>query len=110
MSAETPSSFRRTARTLRLMMLDAADALLGRRKDLVPPRTAIQSIGGSDFEAIGRHLTEVFAASVFTHLTGEAVRHYLHETHRGVARKDPGRTDRAQVSNRGRRHSGAGDR
>lgn len=177
MSAETPSSFRRTARTLRLMMLDAADALLGRRKDLVPPRTAIQSIGGSDFEAIGRHLTEVavgigglqpeqrivdigcgcgrlavpltrylsrgeysgfdidrpairwcqkhierrfpnfhfthadvrnghynasgaieperfgfpyasssvdlvFAASVFTHLTREAVRHYLHETHR----------------------------
>lgn len=51
-----PLPLRRAARTIRWLVLDIADALRGRRSDLVPPRSAVESIGGLDFVAIGRQL------------------------------------------------------
>ncbi|HEX6178509.1 MAG TPA: class I SAM-dependent methyltransferase [Thermoanaerobaculia bacterium] len=43
---------------MRLLLLDAADAVGGRRNDLVPPRSAIESIGGLNFVEIGRELAQ----------------------------------------------------
>jgi SAM-dependent methyltransferase len=49
-----PPRWRRQARRLLYLPADALDNLLGRRRELVPPRGMI-SAGAGDFEAIGEH-------------------------------------------------------
>lgn len=57
--ALVPRALRPQVRLLWLRLLDAADAVTGRRPPMVPPRRRIEQVGGLDFGATGRHLLEV---------------------------------------------------
>jgi SAM-dependent methyltransferase len=50
----------RGVRSLRLRAADAADALLGRREELVPPRHLLDFVGDSDFVATGDEFVGYF--------------------------------------------------
>ena len=58
-AAAVSSRFRRAAHAVKLTLLDSLDVVLRRRAPLTPSRRAIESIGGSDFAAVGQHLAEL---------------------------------------------------
>lgn len=64
-----PPAPRRAAESLRLRVADVADAALGRRDRLTPPRRLRGFVGDSDFEATGeefaQHLHELAALTPF---------------------------------------------